>query len=84
MKKNGTAKKFGRRYPWTDWFSRPKFSLERGRDYSCMPHGMAQMVRNNAAARKVHVEVHIQEDGRIDVINKEGTDAKDRTTTTSI
>ena len=67
MKKNGTAKKFGRRYPWEAWFSKPGFTLDRGRDYACMPHGMAQMVRNNAAARGLHVHLTIAESGRIEV-----------------
>lgn len=75
MRKNGTnldklpdkAKKFGRRYPWEEWFALPVFYLIRGQDYSCMPHGMAQMVRNNAAQRRVKVHVEIAESGNIKV-----------------
>lgn len=36
----------GVRYPWDKWFARDKFTLRRGEDFMCMPHGMAQAVRN--------------------------------------
>lgn len=56
-------KKFGRRYPWSEWFGSKQFTLKRGLDFdkTVMIHAMAQMVRN-AAARKIFrlkVGVHI-------------------------
>lgn len=63
------------RYPWNDWFQRSKFSLQKGEDYSCKPHGMAQMARNQAHARGIKIAVSIGDDGRIDVARKEGAGA---------
>ena len=37
----------------------------RGRDYYCLPHGMAQMIRNAAAARGKKVSIAIKESGDI-------------------
>jgi hypothetical protein len=54
-----------KRYDWDRWFSRDKFSLMRGRDYYCLPHGMAQMIRNAAAARGKKVSIAIKESGDI-------------------
>lgn len=61
------GKKHGRRYPWDKWFARGRFTLKRDRDYKCLPHGMAQMIRNVAARRGVRVGLKLGEDGRIDV-----------------
>lgn len=63
------AKRFGRRYPWDRWFARRTFTLVRGRHYDCLPHGMAQMVRNAAAGPKyrLRVSVRITDDGDITV-----------------
>jgi hypothetical protein len=60
------GKKHGR-YPWDNWFGKDKFTLRQGRDYACMQHGMAQMIRNVAARRAVRVAVKLGLDGRIDV-----------------
>lgn len=59
--------KHGRRYPWASWFSLKSFSLIRGEDYDCLPHGMAQMVRNVAARRGLRVSVSLGEEGLIEV-----------------
>lgn len=56
----------GRRYPWGDLFSRPRFTLHRGVDYTGMSHGMASTVRQ--AARRLGVRVHIDvADDKVDV-----------------
>ena len=57
-----TAKRFGRRYPWAKWFASGCFVLRRGIDFDCMPHGMAQMIRNVASMRGLRVSVRIEED----------------------
>lgn len=76
MKKDEKGRKLARRYPWTEWLSLARFSLLRGRDYDCQPHGMGQMVRNRAFQKGLRAEVHIREGGRIDVtLSKEGLDA---------
>lgn len=49
------------RYPWDDWLSKPAVQLERGIDYVCQPHAMAQQVRNAAAARGLRVTIRITE-----------------------
>lgn len=61
------ARKHGRRYPWDDWFAQSQFVLRHGNDYSCMPHGMAQMVRNVASRLGVKVRLRLSGEGRIDV-----------------
>lgn len=57
----GFAKKFGRRYPWDEWFSSDSFILIRGVDYDCLSHGMYAMIRNQASARGCSVSVRIVE-----------------------
>lgn len=60
---NGTKnnpKKFGRRYPWQDWFGRGEFTLLRGKDFHCKTHGMAAMVRN--AASRHRIRIHMEQD----------------------
>jgi len=41
------------RHPWDKWFKSEGFTLLRGKQYQCMPHSMAQQIRN-AAHRKQH------------------------------
>lgn len=53
------AKKFGRRYPWADWFSKKKVILKRHRDYSCQSYIMAQMARNVARSRNYQLEIDV-------------------------
>lgn len=57
-----SVKKFCRRYPWQRLFARRSFRLVRGRDYDCLTHAMAQMVRNAAAPRRHNVKVNIRVD----------------------
>ena len=56
------GKKFGRRYPWADWFALGSFALVRGADFDCRPDTMAQMTRSAAKARELHVRIRIGED----------------------
>lgn len=67
------ARRFGRRYPWEDWFSRGEFVVTR-RQHDCTLHGMAQMVRNVAARRRVRVSVRI-EGSRVRVLVRGDLDA---------
>jgi len=71
LRKNGKENGKRWRYPWETWFAGPKFSLQAGVDFDCMPHGMGQMVRNRAFQLGKHVKVRISETGRIDVEVKE-------------
>lgn len=63
-------KKFGRRYPWSDWFGRGKFSLTRGHEFDCEPAAMAQVVYRAAKRHGVEVTVHLR-GNRLDVGPKE-------------
>jgi len=65
------------RYPWNEWFKRFPLALRRGEDFTCQPHGMAQMARNQASARGLAVKVTVGEDGLIKVTRKESNGAKD-------
>ena len=67
QKQESSSRKYGRRCPWSRWFAAGNFELMRHTDYDCMPHGMAQMVRNVAAKYGHSVSVHISEDQRIQV-----------------
>jgi hypothetical protein len=49
-------------YPWDDWLNRAMFSLTRHEHFDCMPHSMAQMVRNVAAKKNKRVSITIEED----------------------
>lgn len=55
-------------YPWSKWFKlkvgspvRQK-TLIRGVHFDCMPHSMAQQVRNAAYKRGRRVSIQIEED----------------------
>lgn len=50
------------RHPWDRWFSKKSFTLVKGKDFACQPHGMAQAVRNAAAMDKFRksVSIHIE------------------------
>lgn len=64
VRKRTTAKRVpaNAKYPWDVWFGRRSFTLERGSHFDCLPHGMAQQVRNAAAARRKRVSVTIKQD----------------------
>lgn len=49
------------KYPWDRWFRQQQFTLVRGVDYTCQPHGMAVLVRNTAGHRGLRVSVKINE-----------------------
>lgn len=51
-----------RKYPWTDWLKRDKVSMTRTKDFTCMPHVMAQQIRNFARQYGLKVSVRIEED----------------------
>lgn len=60
-------KRYGRRYPWDQWFSKKKFVVRRGKDFDCMTHCMAQMIRTRAGGKGIKVRVQVGEDGVITV-----------------
>ncbi len=62
-----TRRKFGNRYPWGRWFRKGRFRLTEGRDYTCRPYGMAQMVRTQASKCRLRVRVTIGLDDVISV-----------------
>ena len=52
-------------YPWEKWFERAtkrRVSLNRGREFECLPHSMAQQLRNAAYRHRYKVSVDIHED----------------------
>lgn len=53
---------WNKRYPWEKWFaSRRTVRLTRGIDFDCLPHGMAQQIRNEAKHRNKNVSISIVE-----------------------
>ena len=46
-----------RKYPWEEWFGRPRTILHRGIDYHISQTSMWQSVQNNARLRRVKVRV---------------------------
>lgn len=55
------------RYNWDKWFSRNSFTLTRGKDFECQPHGMAQQIRNAAAPRGLTVSIKHLDGGKLKV-----------------
>ena len=49
------------RYPWDTWFQQKHLVLTRPQDFTCLPYGLAQQLRNNAARYGVKVRVRIGE-----------------------
>lgn len=71
MPKSQKVRKLAKPYPWKEWFSLVKFTIYKGRDYDCQPHGMSAMIRNRAYQAGLYAKVLVQ-GGRIDVeIHKE-------------
>lgn len=58
------------RYDWDKLFKRDSFTVTRGIDYDCLPHGMAQQIRNEAARRKCRVSVVFDGDSLIVTVTK--------------
>lgn len=66
--------KFGRRYPWEEWFSYDKFTLRRGKDYNGRTDTMVQQIRNAGSPLRhgVRVSIKVSDDGNsITVVVKE-------------
>lgn len=61
------AKRYNRKYDWSDWFSKRRFVLRWGEHYRCRDSIMVQQVRNAAAKLGVSVTV-LDERGKITVI----------------
>lgn len=57
----GATIRFCRRYPWEAWFSRLSFRVVKGVHFDCTVHGMAQMIRNQAAKRGVRVSLKLSD-----------------------
>ena len=50
----------GTKYPWVQWFQRKKeFELIRGEHFKCLPHSMAQQMRNAAYRHGYRVSISI-------------------------
>ena len=47
------------RHPWDDWFRRKQFRLAKDNHYTCLPHSMAQQIRNEAQRRGLKVSIQI-------------------------
>jgi len=45
-----------RKYPWEEWFSKPRTVIKRGLDYEISQSMMYLTVMNNARARKVRIK----------------------------
>ena len=61
-------KKFGRRYPWDEWFASASvepITLAPGVDFVCRPYSFAQMVRNVASNRGLSVSVSVTDNGEV-------------------
>jgi hypothetical protein len=69
VKAKVTPPRYGRRYPWVEWFRKRKFTLRLGRDYDCMPHCIAQMARNwaNRDDRRLKLDIKIRPNGDVTV-----------------
>ena len=46
-----------RQYPWSVWFESGRFTLLKGRDYTCTQMSMSQQVRNVASKKGYKVTV---------------------------
>lgn len=49
-------------YPWERWFKVKKLVLKRGEDYQCLTHGMVAQIRDQAAKRKIKVQIKVGEE----------------------
>ncbi len=49
-------------YPWAKWLKGTRKLLKRHRDFDCLPHVMAQQVRNVATRRNLKVSIKIEEE----------------------
>jgi hypothetical protein len=55
-------KKKKTKYPWDKWFAKSTFRLVQGKHFTCQMHGMAQQIRNVAAARGIPVSIQFKEE----------------------
>lgn len=58
-----TAKKYGRRYPWDEWFKAREISLRKGEDYNGRTDTFATRIRITAGERGYKVSIRIDDDG---------------------
>ena len=58
-----STKKWGRRYPWDDWFANCYFELVRGIDYNGRTDTMMVQIRTQAGKRGLKVSVSSSDDG---------------------
>lgn len=56
-----------RKYPWEEWFGKPRTVVRRGIDYQISQGMMYQTIRNNASMRRMRV--HVEDIGTGMVIN---------------
>lgn len=61
-RKSDESTKWGRRYPWDDWFKRPEFRLRRKRDYNGRTDTFIQQVRRAATVRRLGIEIVVSDD----------------------
>jgi len=52
-----------RLYDWSSLFTRARFTLVRGRDYTCSQSSIVQQVRNAATQQEPPARVKIRDEG---------------------
>lgn len=62
--------RFNAKYDWDKWFRRKRFTLVRGKDYSCSQGVMAQQIRTAAHRRGFYVSL-VEGEGTFTVIVRE-------------
>lgn len=65
-------------YPWSEWFGRRRFFLQRGLDYHCSSIAMAQQVRNEAVKRGISIVI----DDWVDKVGASGLEVRIMSTDT--
>ena len=48
-------------YDWAGWFARGRFVLAQGQDFDCTLTAFVGQLRNEASARRLHLEVTVNE-----------------------
>lgn len=72
------ARKWGRRYPWKEWFALGNFILERGKDFNGRTDTMMTQVRQQASKMGRSVSITASDDGTfINVTVWDGTSNHD-------
>jgi len=67
--KRNQEKRMGRppKYPWDKWFSRNRFTLEKGKHFDCHLHSMIVQVRRAAVKRRIKVKVEVRDESKLSV-----------------